>query len=297
MAEKRTTPAPPPRPAKGGGRRAPRTIEQILREKAAAKKAAQTTKGSKTNKGTGKGPKAPQRKEEAPVYLVRSEVINLPSGKKVRADRYRYPKGHPKAGQFVRAEVALKGRLIREVVRRGGKVDKLKRTSKAKAKEVRKAGTGRSFTSFMRDYSVAEAAEAAFDRGRSVFVRMGGKVYQVPASKEPDLRAFLADIKSRMISTERKTAPKGTQRPYGALIEVSTGTTGTLIDMDRLDFMQGEVREEFGAWMDQRQEAESLAEYLSRSAGQYLGASVDPDDVLRAWENEQDEEPEEFEEL
>ena len=210
--------------------------------------------------------------------------MNVPGKEgKVKVDRYRYPKGHPKAGRFAPKTEAKRSTLVREVAKKGGKWQRLEKSKSRKKVREANPQTGRAFTGRVRDYSVAESVDEATERGKRVFLKLGGTSFEIPPERIGDLRAFLADMKARHTTTERGT---NGGRPYGAQMNVSTGTTGILIDMDSVDFASSEVKEELGTFREiDPEEAQDLADYTARAAEQYLGIQVDPDDIAQGWDD------------
>jgi hypothetical protein len=216
---------------------------------------------------------------------VRSELVNVPGKEgKVRVDRYRYPKGHPKAGRFAPKSEAKRSGTVREVARRNGKWERLEKSkSRAKVKEAN-AQTGRAFTGDVRAYSLPAAVDEAQQLGKTVFLKLGGVTYKIPEQRLKDLKAFLADMKPRHMATERKVFDNDS--PQGPLMKLSTGTNGILIDMDALSFASPEVTQELGTLQENDpEEAQELADYTAETAEQYLGISVDPSDVVDNWED------------
>jgi hypothetical protein len=158
---------------------------------------------------------------------------------------------------------------------------------------------GRAFTAQVRDYDAANSVAEAVENGKSVYVKLGGLVYKIPAERAGDAQAFLADIKARLVSTERTTRGKDSKskaRPYGALIGLTTGVGGIVVDLDDLSFSDKEVTDELGAWTEHEEEARDLSEYFARSAEQFLGVDVDPEDIRQAWEDKVNDEGEFYEE-
>lgn len=142
-----------------------------------------------------------------------------------------------------------------------------------------------------------DAAKEAAAQGRTVFVKVGGQVYQVPGSKVNDVAAWVTDLKARFLSSSRKAAGRA-HSPVPPSIELSYGTTGIMLNLDRVDFFSPELAEEFGNLQDSEELAADIAGYIAKSADTYLGIETDAVDIRDAWDSEgtTNDEPEEDDE-
>jgi hypothetical protein len=203
-----------------------------------------------------------------------------------KADKYRYPKGHPKAGQYApKAEAAKAAKVTRVVRRRGGRREALEPKGRGKVKKLRQnvVNIGRAFTTTAAAYTAIDAVNEAAANGRQVFVKVGGRILEIPAERQLDAAAWLADLKARFISeAPRNKAGKG----YPFSLELSTGPNGYLVNLDRMEYFTAELRDALGPLSEARDLARDLAEYIERTAEQYLDVRVSADDIAEAWESE-----------
>lgn len=259
---KRPAPAKPTKPAP---RKAPR--------KAPSKKPAPKpqAKGRKVT-----APGKPARLKPLRLEL-QSERVVTPSGKG-RADKYRYPKGHPKAGQYAPKSEAQRIGSVRYIRRKSGKREAIEPHGRGKLTKTSTAPIGRSFTELAQAYTIADSVKNANEQNKSVYVRIGGQVYKVPDDRRLDVAAWVIDIKLRSQSIARENNDKG-----GSVQPVSfnftTGVNGVFLDLDEAGFADEEIAEEFG----NDAIGEELAAYMSSSARTFLGIRVSSDDVLDAW--------------
>jgi hypothetical protein len=211
--------------------------------------------------------------------------VKLPKGGTARVDRYRYPKGHPKAGQYAPREVAKDATLTRQTRNRKGEWKEVERSESGKKVRQRKtANMGPTYATRIRDYSAAEAVGDAVNQGKNVFVKLGGKVYEVPEDRAADLQAFIADTKARFAS--QYSRKKGVSPLF--IIGFIEGTSGVMLNFDAMDAENREVKDELQAFgqMDTDEEGQQLAEYMARSAAEYLGIDTDAEDITQAWEDD-----------
>lgn len=241
------------------------------------------SKKKSKGKGARKGaPKPRKRAKAAPVrYILQTERVVTPKGES-KADKYRYPKGHPKAGQYAPKAEAEKA-ATRYVKRRGGKREVIAPEGKGRAKKGRTADIGRSFTEQAAAHTAVDAVHEAAAKGRTIFVKLGGNVYEVPEGRRKDAEAFMVDLRAKFLSATRRNAAG---RGYPFSVELSYGARGVLVGLDRLDFFNPELREALGDIADYTDLAEELARYMARSAGEYLGIRTNAKDILDAWDSE-----------
>lgn len=203
-----------------------------------------------------------------------------------RTDKYRYPKGHPKAGQYAPASEATNAAKVTRVVRRrGGRREALEPKGRGKVRTLKQnvVNIGRAFTTTTAAYTAIDAVNDAAANGRKVFVKVGGRILDIPAERQLDAAAWLSDLKARFISeAPRNKAGKG----YPFSLELSTGPAGYLVNLDRMEYFTRELREELGPLSEARDLAADLATYVERTAEQYLGARVSAEDIMDAWDSE-----------
>lgn len=131
------------------------------------------------------------------------------------------------------------------------------------------------------------AIEHVAEDGQRVYLKAGGKVYRVPQSKVGDVQHLLDDAAStffRIASRNKVASPD-------MWIGVAIGDDGVMLNLDHIDSMDPEVREEMGEAM--QGEADELAEYLADRLDYYTGLDIDPEDLKDSWNNEGWEEPDE----
>lgn len=230
------------------------------------------------------------RKAQAPplVLVLQQERVKVPGrpGKVSKADKYRYPKGHPKAGQYAPKSSAEKGAKVTRFVRkRGGRRVALVPTGEAKVRKLRRrtVDIGRSFTESVPAFTAIDAVLEAAAKGRTLFVKVGGRILEIPEERKLDAAAWLTDLKAAFISSGPKNKQGG---GYPFNVELSYGGTGVLINMDRIEYFTKELREELGSLSENQQLAQELASYISRSADTFLDVTLNPDDILEAWDSE-----------
>lgn len=204
--------------------------------------------------------------------IVQTERTKTPSGKG-RADKYRYPKGHPKAGQYAPKSEAAKVGAVRYVKTRAGKRRAIAPESEKRARSVKAAPVGRGFTGKEASYDLAKSIQVTSGSGGAVWIRIGGKVYKVPKSKSNDAAAMLLDMNTRFKATRRKG---GSPTPMS--IETSYGANGMLIDLDRLEPFDPDLSD-----MD-IESPDELAGYMAQSAQTFLGIDTDPGDIMNGWD-------------
>jgi hypothetical protein len=253
--------------------------------------AKRTTKAAP--KATRKAPKATGIKGAAklkPLRLVlQAERIVTPGRKtSTRADKYRYPKGHPKAGQYAPKSEAERIGSTRYVRRKSGKREAIEPTGSGKVKQTKTAPIGRSFTELAQAYTIADSVKNADEQGKDVFVRIGGKVYKVPPDRRLDVAAWVIDIKLKSQSIAKEHNEKGVSAQPVAF-NFSQGVTGVFLDLDEAGFGDQELADEFG----DETIGDDLAAYMARTADSFLGISVDEADILNAWGTDEDDPNEE----
>lgn len=197
-----------------------------------------------------------------------------------RADKYRYPKGHPKAGQYAPKSEATKGEATRYVRRQGGRREALEPTGSAEARTTRTADIGRSYSEQAKAYTIKDAAHEAAQKGKRIFIRMGGEVHQIPQDRANDAVAWFTDLGAKFLSAAGANK-RGKGYPFSA--ELHYGAKGILVDMDRLDFFSPELRGELGRFADYADQARDLSGYMERTAATFLGIHTSADDILNGW--------------
>lgn len=214
--------------------------------------------------------------------MLQSERVTTPTGKG-RADKYRYPKGHPKAGQYAPKSLAEAQGATRYVRRRSGKREAITATGKGRGKQVRTVDIGRSFTEATPAWAVTEAAIEADQKGRSMFVKVGGKVYRVPADRMKDAAAWMTDLGARL-----RVAGRTKRRPSPPMValELSYGAHGILVNLDGLQYFDPELTEELGPVTGEEDITSDLSGYIARTAADYIGIKVNPDDIAEQWEEQ-----------
>lgn len=254
-----------------------------------------STPSSKRGKTTGtpqprpRRPKAPSKPSRGSIRLiVQSERSWVPSTKGPASgsktpnrflDRYRYPKGHKKAGQYAPGKAAATANVDRYTRDRKGERHLVEKSGRGKGKVTRTANIGRSFTDRAPTYSVTEAAQEAAAKGRRIFIKVGGRVIEVPASKANDAAALFTDLGSRMRSVQGRRVASA---PLVGM-ELSYGATGILVNLDSLDYFDAEVQHELGSMPEDDELAHDLSGYVSRAVREYIGNDIDAEDILDAW--------------
>jgi hypothetical protein len=125
-----------------------------------------------------------------------------------------------------------------------------------------------------------DAVNDAVERGATVFVKIGGQVYQIPEERALDAAAFLTDLKSRFIAA---SSSNSAGRGYPFSLSLSYGARGVLVDLDNVDYFTKELREELGNITENEELAENLAEYMAKSAQQYLNIRTSAERILNGW--------------
>lgn len=134
-----------------------------------------------------------------------------------------------------------------------------------------------------------DALKEAGDKGKLIYLRMGGRNYAIPASKAADAAAFITDLKMRFTSTAERR--KGGSTPPFSL-ELSYGANGILVNLDRMEHFSPELSEEFGTIAEDQELASNLSHYMERTAPQFLGVKVDANDIVDQWTADEDEDEE-----
>ena len=227
-----------------------------------------------------KQPTKPAKPKKTPLVL-QSEKVTLPGGQVRRADKYRYPKGHPKAGQYAPKSEAKAAGSIRYVRRLGGKREAIEAHGSGDAVKVSTVNIGRSFHEQAKAYHIKDAAIKANAEGKKIVIRLGGEVYMIPQERQGDAIAWLTDLSAKFLSIAGKNG-RGNGYPFSA--ELHYGEGGIFIDLDRIDFFSAELRSELGRFSDYREQAEELAEYMARTARSFMGVKTTGAKVLGGWD-------------
>ena len=247
----------------------------------APKKPAKGPAAKKPTKTPAKRPKAKPTKPKAPrVAYVRQ----------VRAGKvYRDVLVDPKTGRFTKA--GSRTEIVREVKHGKGKRKALRKTSQAKTIRRKRASIGEAFTDDMRPGDTPALVTNTVNARKRMYVKIGGRVYLVPATKAPDLISFLIDTRSKFFQTAKALKVSSPD----LWLSVSIGDKGSLINLDQVETADPELMREFEGSEKFMDNAKELSVNMAARWSYYMGDVIPAKDIAEGLNSPREDQEEDEE--